>query len=286
MYEATRPAWTTARVHAMLRGGMRGIPVVTLSVLLTTWSAGIAVVEAQSTARPRSPARLDVPSLHLSVPLEPVPCEAYWGSSLPPSAGAFLADCSYRGFYGIVGQMDGALRPLVDAPRATIVDWRGTDGRTFRRALTATIGGTEQDPDGTWPGHGVPSGMPVFIAIRSGNQEIERQGTRRAIPSQVVIDATDQAVEISLQGEHADNLDRRVAHAHFVDPEHFSFELLDMALSNGKASVAYGHPSGAVSMLHARSSRRNLLITIDFRKPMSTFQVGIGGSFQIEVSFS
>jgi len=182
--------------------------------------------------------------------------------------------------------MDGALRPLVDAPRATIVDWRGTDGRTFRRALTATIGGTEQDPDGTWPGHGVPSGMPVFIAIRSGNQEIERQGTRRAIPSQVIIDPTDQAVEITLQGEHADKLDRRVTHAHFVDPEHFSFELFDMALSNGQASAGHRHPSGAVSMVHARSSRRNLLITVDLREPLTTFQVGIGGGFQIEVSFS
>jgi len=39
-------------------------------------------------------------------------------------------------------------------------------------------------------------------------------------------------------------------------------------------------------MLHARSSRRNLLITVDFREPLSTFQVGIGGGFQIEVSFS
>jgi hypothetical protein len=199
---------------------------------------------------------------------------------------AFLADCSFRGFYGIVGQMQGALRPLVDAPRATIVEWRDTDGRTFDRALTATIGGAEQDPDGTWPGHGVPSGMPVFIAIRSGNQEIEHQGTRRAIPSQVVIDATDQAVEITLQGEHADNLDRRLAHAHFVDPEHFSFELLDMALSNGQTTARYRHPSGAVSMLHARSSRSNLLITVDLREPLSTFQVATGGGFQIEVSFS
>lgn len=277
---------TTARGHPIAR--LSGARTIAVCTMLSTVIATIATMERQGVvaSASRASGRLDVPSLHLRVPLDLVPCDAYSGPSLPPPDRAFLVDCSsLHGFYGIVGRMDGVLEPLLTAQRATEVHWRDREGHAFSRALTATLGGAEPDPDGTWPGHGVPPGLPVYIAMRSATYGYERQGTRHAIPSQVVIDTHDQEVNITLEGEHADRLDRRIDHAHFVDPEHFSFRLLDMALSMGPSSVRYDHSSGAVAALRAHASGDDLLVTVGFRRRMSTFQIGIAGGFEIGVDF-
>jgi hypothetical protein len=273
---------------------MRGIRALASCVILAAGTAaGISPVPAASTAaHSASTARLEVPSLHLSVRLKTAPCEVSWGPSLPPSNVAFFSDCSSHGFYGIVGRLDGALRPLVRAPGGTVVHWSDDEGRKFTRTLTAGGGGADQYPDGTWPGHGVPPGMPLFMWMRQGNQQVERQGYRDASTdddvaplTEVVITTTDHAVEVQLQEEHAENLDRRVTEAHFEDSKHFSFKLSNMRLSARQTSARYERFAGAVSVVRTHGDERDLIVTVAFRHRMSTFQVGVGGGFLIEVSF-
>lgn len=73
---------------------------------------------------------------------------------------------------------DGTLR----RPVTVWVVRFGDDLYIRSRTLTANIGSAERCPDGTWSGHGVAPGIPVYVAIRSGNQELERVGTKDAVP--------------------------------------------------------------------------------------------------------
>jgi hypothetical protein len=104
--------------------------------------------------------------------------------------------------------------------------------------------------------------------------------------SRVVIEVFDQGIEVLLQGEHADNLDRRVADAHLVNASHFSCRLTDMALDSSQTSARYLHATGAVKEVDVHQDGKDLGVDIHFRHPMSTYQVGIGGGFIIDIRFT
>lgn len=146
---------------------MRTLPALAMGLLLPAWSAAAA-----SASPPKN--HLEVPSLHLEAELESVPCDAFSGPSLPSADEGLLSDCSARGFYGIVGRQDGRLEPLSSAPAGTVVHWWDGRGTEFTRTLSASGVKIYRYPDGSWPGHGVPPGMPLYIAVRDKDTEIER----------------------------------------------------------------------------------------------------------------
>jgi hypothetical protein len=104
--------------------------------------------------------------------------------------------------------------------------------------------------------------------------------------SRVAIQAYDQAVEVILQGEHTDHLESRIMNPRFVNPELFSFDLVNMSLSSGQASAKYAHRTGAVSEVDADQRGHDLRVVVRFRQPTSRFQEAVGGGFMIDVSFS
>jgi hypothetical protein len=119
--------------------------------------------------------RFDVPSLGIEVPLTAEACASFSGPTAPPATGAFLADCG-PGFLGIVGRRGGPLQPLATAPAGTEVHIWDAAGKETVRHLDSYHGSIQQSADGTWPGHGVPPGTPVFIQLRGSGQATEREG--------------------------------------------------------------------------------------------------------------
>jgi hypothetical protein len=49
-------------------------------------------------------------------------------------------------------------------------------GKVINRTLDGTVFSTNRLPDGTWSGHGVPPGTPVFVEVRSTTAQKERTG--------------------------------------------------------------------------------------------------------------
>jgi hypothetical protein len=117
---------------------------------------------------------IEVPSLRIRLPLTIVPCESYDGTALPGRGSAFLAKCT--GYYGIIASSDGPLQPLATAAPGTVIHWRDDAGKEFTRTLDENNFSADQNADGTWPGHGVPEGMPLFIVIRGAGHQVERTG--------------------------------------------------------------------------------------------------------------
>jgi hypothetical protein len=136
-----------------------------------------------SVARPGKQSRLEVPSLHLVVRLQTIPCEVLWGPTPPPRSRAFLADCSRsHGYYHVVGREDGLLQPLAIARAGTVIHWWDDRGQGFTRTLREGRGGARPNPDGSWPGHGVPPGLPLYIDLRGQGRQTEAQADDCSTP--------------------------------------------------------------------------------------------------------
>lgn len=123
--------------------------------------------------------RFEVPSLGISVTTTKVSCEDLSGPLVPEREKALFGDCSAEhGFYAVVGRDNGPLRSLGAARAGTVVYWWDGQGKRSTRHLAKLSGKAYQNADGTWPGHGVPPGDPLFVDIRGHGQETEREGDR------------------------------------------------------------------------------------------------------------
>lgn len=130
---------------------------------------------------------LDVPALHLHATLVARPCADYEAAAtpLPASTQAWFLDCAAPspcpptqvcGDDAIIAADTGVLAPLASAPAGTLVHIVTASGAVIDRVFDANIGHSTRYPDGTWPGHGVPPGTPLFAAIRGSSSQVERTG--------------------------------------------------------------------------------------------------------------
>lgn len=189
-------------------GGMRRIPVLVapLPALLCACGspppspsppAATPSATVAATAAPRATASaststaaaatIDVPSLHLHATLIERPCSDYEaaGVPLPDAAQAWFMDCAAPqpctraepcGFYAIIAAAGGVLGPLAGAPAGTAIHVVSPTGVAIDRVLSAGGGRSSPNPDGSWPGHGIPPGTPLLAAIRTASSQAERQG--------------------------------------------------------------------------------------------------------------
>lgn len=112
-----------------------------------------------------------------SATLVTLPCDKFTAAGVPqpPASSAYFLDCT-PGFYGIIAPAGGSFASLTTAPSGTVVHIHPPSAAAFDRTLDASTMTLDKNTDGTWPGHGVPPGNPVFIEIRSSSSEIERTG--------------------------------------------------------------------------------------------------------------
>jgi hypothetical protein len=79
----------------------------------------------------------------------------------------------------VIALAGGVLQPLAapaTAPAGTVVHIVSPTGKVINRTLDGTVFSTNRLPDGTWSGHGVPPGTPVFVEVRSTTAQKERTG--------------------------------------------------------------------------------------------------------------
>jgi hypothetical protein len=133
---------------------------------------------------------IDVPSLHLHATLVSRPCSDLnaAGVPLPGASSAYFLDCSSPspcaatepcGYYAVIALAGGVLQPLATlatAPAGTLVHIVSPTGRVINRTLDGNVFSTNRLPDGSWSGHGVPPGTPVFVEVRSPTSQKERTG--------------------------------------------------------------------------------------------------------------
>ena len=134
---------------------------------------------AISTAGPILP-RIEVPSLGLLLPLTALPCSKFSAAAVPdpPASSGYFIDCTTAGggFLGVIALRDGILKAVATAPAGTAVKIFNPVGREIDRTLKGAGSALNQNPDGTWPGHGVPPGMPAFIELRASGMQTEVEG--------------------------------------------------------------------------------------------------------------
>jgi hypothetical protein len=149
-----------------------------------------ATPAATATAAPAT-STIDVPSLHLHATLISRPCSDLnaAGVPLPGASSAYFLDCSSPspcaatepcGYYAVIALAGGVLQPLAaaaTAPAGTVLHIVSPTGKVIDRTLDGTVFSTNRLPDGTWSGHGVPPGTPVFVEVRSTTAQKERTGS-------------------------------------------------------------------------------------------------------------
>jgi hypothetical protein len=171
-------------------------PAATPAASATAAATPTPVATAAATATPAAtPAAatsaIDVPSLHLHATLISRPCSDLnaAGVPLPGASSAYFLDCSSPGpcaatepcgYYAVIALAGGVLQPLAapaTAPAGTVVHIVSPTGKVINRTLDGTVFSTNRLPDGSWSGHGVPPGTPVFVDVRSTTAQKERTGT-------------------------------------------------------------------------------------------------------------
>ena len=134
---------------------------------------------AISTAGPILP-RIEVPSLGLLLPLTALPCSKFSAAAVPdpPASSGYFIDCTTAGggFLGVIALRDGILKAVATATAGTAVKIFNPVGTEIDRTIKGAGSTLSQNPDGTWPGHGVPPGMPVFIELRASGMQTEVEG--------------------------------------------------------------------------------------------------------------
>jgi hypothetical protein len=118
--------------------------------------------------------------LGLTLLLSALACDRFSASGVPdpPASPGYFVDCTGGGggFYGVIALRGGTLQPVATAAAGTAVKVFDATGHEIDRTLDSTGGTTSQNADGTWPGHGVPPGQPVFIELRGAGMQTERTG--------------------------------------------------------------------------------------------------------------
>ena len=124
--------------------------------------------------------RIEVASLGIVASLTSVTCDSFSMNTVPTTTTVDFADCTSgdSGFAGFIGAGGGPLQPLASAPMGTQVVWYFPAGSRHTASITGDPITLHQNPDGTWPGHGIPP-HAAFFEIRTGSDEVERGSTDR-----------------------------------------------------------------------------------------------------------
>lgn len=123
--------------------------------------------------------QLSVPSLGITVPVAYQHTQDFSSAVVPPVGWALYSSSDPSTWYGVVAAGGGPLQPLAStstAPSGTEVIVRNQFDVEKHWTLTGTVSTLEQNPDGTWPGHGAVPGH-LYLQIRTGDRAVERFGT-------------------------------------------------------------------------------------------------------------